>query len=69
MPPPEIPVACPGCGYRVQLPTAAIRRNNFYCPQCGKSIPLGNVSTATDDTNATAARAPRKRYSRPFKRR
>lgn len=43
MPPPEVSVTCPGCGYQLRIPVAAVRRDNTYCSQCGKRIHLSGV--------------------------
>ncbi len=69
MPPPEIPVTCAGCGNRLAVPMAAVRRNNFYCPRCGKNIPLAGVQASVVDTGQSQARIKPKRSSRPMRRR
>ncbi len=69
MPPGEVSVTCAGCGYRLQLPVSAIRRNNMYCPQCGKNIPLAGIQTSDSDGSAGVARVKPKKSSRPMRRR
>lgn len=69
MPPGEIPVTCPGCGYQLRVPVAAVRRNNLYCPQCGKNIPLADAMPDTAPDQGTRARKPRRPTYRPTKRR
>lgn len=68
MPPGEITVTCPGCGFQARLPIAALRRDNSYCSQCGKRIPLSGVQIAPGDTGPNPTRAKRRTY-RPTKRR
>ncbi len=70
MPPSEITVTCPGCGYVTRMPTAAIRRDNTYCSRCGKQIPLDNVQLPTyDGTAGPAKRKPRRPAYRPTRKR
>jgi len=69
MPPGEIPVTCVGCGYQLRVPVAAVRRNNLYCPQCGKNIPLAGTLTDADSAPGTPVRKPRRPTYRPTKRR
>lgn len=68
MPPGEISITCPGCSYQLQAPISAIRRNNMYCPRCGKNIPLAGVQTSAEDGVSTGRPKP-KRSSKPMKRR
>lgn len=68
MPPGEISVACPGCEHRISIPVGAIRRNNMYCPKCGKAVPLTNVQ-APDPTGNAVGRSRPKKSSRTFRRR
>ena len=51
MPPGEITVTCPGCGNRVSLPIAAVKRDNFYCSRCLEKIPMAGIRTASDDAS------------------
>ncbi len=67
MPPPEVNVTCPGCNFRTNVPISAVRRNQYYCPQCGKNIPLEGVHTPVGDT--TPGRAKPKRSSNYSRRR
>lgn len=69
MPPGEIPVTCPGCSYQLRVPFAAVRRNNMYCPQCGKNIPLAGVQAEASSPDPAKSRAKPKRSSRPMRRR
>ena len=68
MPPGELSITCPGCGAAARVPFAAVRRDNFYCPQCGKNIPLANAQA--DQTAAGDTPRPRARNTyRPTRRR
>jgi hypothetical protein len=69
MPPGEMTVICPGCSYEARMPFAAIRRNNLYCPQCGRNIPLTGVQPDPASAQVSNARAKPKKSSRPMRRR
>ncbi len=69
MPPGEVTVTCSSCEYQLRLPTAAVRRDNFFCPQCGKNIPLAGVNTQTGDGSTIPARNKPRRNPRYAKRR
>jgi uncharacterized paraquat-inducible protein A len=61
MAPPEISVSCPGCGFVLRLPVAAIRRDASYCSRCGVRVPLSNLpsqNTANSESDARARRRP-----------
>lgn len=62
MPPPEISVACPGCGYVLRLPIAAIRRDASYCSRCGVRVPLSGLPSQNAENGESEARARRRPY-------
>ena len=64
MPPGEITVTCPGCGHRVSLPIAAVKRDNFYCSRCLEKIPMSGIRTSSDDNNRRPQAAKLKKSSR-----
>lgn len=68
MPPGEVTAVCE-CGYRARVPIPAIRRDNTYCSQCGKKIPLAGVRVETETGVPVKSTAKARRPYRPAKRR
>ncbi len=68
MPPGEVAVSCPGCNNAIRVPFSAVRRDNLYCPMCGKKVSLAGVQTDTGNGLQANARTKPKKSSRPYRR-
>ena len=63
----EIPILCPGCGFRSSVPPAAVARNAYFCSGCGKSLDLSQALRAQGPVDAAAPLPRRDRGTSKYK--